>query len=119
MTKAQIIHDFMNSFGITAYPVNNVPKDVIFPYLTYENSISNNGNSTNPRVVLWDHSESEAKINLKADQIAKRIGTGIALPCDDGAIYVYFDAGWMPIADENDSSINGRYTNLTMVFNTF
>ena len=35
MTKAEALHSFMSSFGLTAYP-NEAETSAAFPYLVYE-----------------------------------------------------------------------------------
>ena len=35
MTKAEALHSFYSSFGLTAYEENSVPDDAEFPYITY------------------------------------------------------------------------------------
>lgn len=118
MTKASALDSFFNSFGIPAFPSNRVPDDVMFPYLTYEQTSHNYGNATHPRVNLWYRSDSEVPINAKADEISKAIALGKSIPCDDGAIYAYLEEGWQVLTDEADSMISGRTTNLTLRFNT-
>lgn len=119
MTKAKAINEFFSSFGLNAYPSNRVPDDVVFPYLTYQQSMSNNGMTVYPTVNIWFHTDSEIEINQKADEISKSIGLGKSIKCDDGAIYVFMEQGWTPLTDASDSSITGRTTNLSMTFNTF
>lgn len=119
MTKSKALYDFFNSFGIPAYPSTSVPDDVTFPYMTYENTLSNNGGMTNPTLQLYYYTDSESVPNSKADEISKKIGLGYGIPCDDGVIYAYMGSGWNAIANENDSTIKQRYTNLTLIFNTY
>jgi len=119
MTKSKALYDFFNSFGIPAYPSTNVPDNVAFPYMTYENTLANNGSTTYPTIQLYYYTDSESVPNAKADQISKTIGLGYAIPCDDGAIYAYMESGWSAIANENDPTIKQRYTNVTLQFNTF
>lgn len=119
VTKAGALQKFFASFGLDAYPINAVPNDVTFPYLTYENEIASQGRSVNPTVNLWFYTESEAIPNEKADEISKAIGLGTSISCDDGAIYIYMTDGWHPLSDENDSAIKRRYTNMKITFNTF
>ena len=120
MTKIQVLQQFFESFGIPAYPTNAVPKDTIFPWLTYEPIMSNyfGQNTVYPTVSLWYHSTSEKGINAKADEISKAIGNGITLTCDDGLIVIYFSGSWMPLNDEADSAIKRRQTTLQIEFNT-
>lgn len=118
MTKGKALQQYFESFGLTAYPVNAIPEDVTFPYLTYENVIGSRGSSASPTVNLWYYSDSHLQINEKADQISKAIAEGDSISCDDGAIYVYQRDAWHPLSDENDPAIKRRYTNLTLIFNT-
>lgn len=119
MNKAQAIQNFFESFGLTAYPASSVPDNAAFPYLTYENAVTANGRTAYPTVNLWYKTTSEAVLNAKVEQITTAIGQGVSVPCDNGAIYVYFNDTWNSLADVEDATIKRRFTNLTMTFNTF
>lgn len=119
MTKAEALYRFYNSFDMPAYPQSNVPEDVIFPYLTYENVQGNNGTDAYPTINLYYYTESEAEPNAKADEISKAIGQGISIKSDDGAVYVFHEATWQAVVDDSISALKRRYTNFHLVFNTF
>lgn len=118
MSKSKALDAFFNSFGLPAYPSTRVPDDVAFPYMTYEPTLANNGNSARPRITIWFFGNSEKPINDKADEIAKAIGIGFPIRSDDGSIYAYFGEPWQAISDEADVRISGRTTNLLLTFNT-
>lgn len=120
MTKTQALQSFFESFGIPAYPTNAVPKDTVFPWLTYEPIFSNwHGQEiVYPTVNLWYHSTSEKKVNAKADEISKYIADGKTIRCDDGLIAIYFSGAWTPLNDEADSAIKRRQTTLQIAFYT-
>lgn len=89
MDKSQALDVFFNSFGWDAYDENTVADDEQLPYLTYENSTSNIGNTVFLSASLWDRSNSWATVEHKAREIAEYLGTG------GGSIV--FDGGMMMI----------------------
>ena len=89
MDKAQAINTFWNSFGIPAYDEQTVPDTAQMPYMTYELSTDNIGNTVNLSASLWYHSTSWAAITQKAEEIAANIGYGFRLiRTDDGGVYI-------------------------------
>lgn len=119
MTKSKALYDFFNSFGITGYPINQVPDDTVFPWLTYENTIGNAGDSEiSIQVNLWYRTDSEAIPNAKAEEISKAIGLGGKLIThDEGAIWVKRGTPWCnSLNDESDSAIKRRVLNIILEF---
>ena len=90
MTKAAALQKFFGSFGIPAYPSNNVPDETTFPWLTYDVSFGSWGDGEIPIAVhLYYHTTFEAIPNAKAEEIGKAIGLGgVMLHCDDGAVWI-------------------------------
>lgn len=119
MTKSKALNEFFNSFGLPAYPVTSVPKDSIFPWLTYENTIGNAGDEPiTISVNLWYYTESEKEPNDKADEIAKAIGLGgTVINHDDGVIWIKRGTPWSnSLNDENDPAIKRRSLNVVLEF---
>ena len=119
MTKQAALQKFFESFGLPAYTTNNVPDDVIFPWLTYEARVGNPGDNPISSVVnVWYRTESEALPNAKVEEIANAITDGgIVLPYDGGAIWIQRGEPWcIPLNDENDSAIKRRQMNVTFNF---
>lgn len=121
MTKAAAIHNFFNSFGIPAYPTDEVPDDTIFPWITYEPVIGNyyGQQTVFPSVNVYYRDTSNVAINAKIDEISKAIGNGIVIDCDDGKIGIYLSGPWDKLTDQADSAIKRKYTTLQMTFYTF
>lgn len=121
MTKAAAIDKFFNSFGIPAYPTDEVPDDAVFPWITYEPIISSyNGQDTvYPTMNVYYRSRRNVEINAKCDEISKALESGIMLNCDDGNIAVYLSGSWDKLTDKADEAIKRKYTTLQMTFNTF
>lgn len=89
MTKAAALHSFFGSFGMTAYPTNNVPDETVFPWLTYEVSTGGFGEEIPITVHLYFHTTSEAVPNAKVEEINSVLKNGgKILHCDDGVIWV-------------------------------
>lgn len=113
MTKAAALYAFFNSFGWTAYAVEDVPEDADFPYLTYELSTGAFGDETSPTVELWHHSESNVPINRKAQEISDKCKNGAYITYDGGGAIVYCGT-WQALRDEVDAHIKRRRSNFTI-----
>ena len=120
MTKDKALHAWFSQF-LPAYPTSNVPKDAVFPWLTYELITGSwESGEIGLTVNLWFHTESEAVPNKKAQEIADAIGMGGAIiPCDGGYIWLKRGSPWCQnIADESEPNIKRRYLNVTAEYLT-
>ncbi|MCQ2106549.1 MAG: hypothetical protein MJZ26_12245 [Fibrobacter sp.] len=121
MTKTAALQAFFSGFGIPAYPANAVPKDTIYPWITYEVITTDFlGGPVSSTVNLWYHTESEAEPNRKADQIGKVLGLGgVTIPCDDGLIWIKKGSPWcQSVTDPDDIGLKRRYLNVTLEYLT-
>lgn len=120
-TKAAALHQFFNSFGVSAYTATSVPEDVVFPWMTYEliTSAWEDG-PVGLTVNLWYRTTSEAVPNAKAQEISEAIGRGgISVPCDGGYIRILRGQPWcQSLRDETDPVIKRRYMNITAIYYT-
>ena len=121
MTKEQALHQFFNRFGIVGYRNTSVPDDVIFPFLTYDTPMSSlEEDPVSITVNLYDYTDSEAKMDAKAEEIRKEIGMGgVLLNCDGGAIWLKWGVPWcQSLVDETNRNIKRRYINITAEYLT-
>lgn len=118
MTKTQALFQFFNSFGIPAYPLDSVPDDTVFPWITYEVSIAGFGSEAYISAHLYYYTASEAVPNAKVEEIAEQIGeSGITIPYDKGIIWIKKGSPYSNSpADQNDPSIKHRVLNLVLEF---
>lgn len=118
MTKTEALYKFFNSFGVEAYPSDNVPARTYFPYMTYENTISNFNDEVDITAQLWFNTNSEAVPNSKVDEIAEAIGLGgVNLAYDGGMIWVNMGVPFaQAISEDNDTALKRRILNLTLTF---
>ena len=120
MTKAAALQAWFSKF-LPAYPVSNVPDDVVFPWLTYELTTGAwDSGDIGLTVNLWFYTESEAVPNAKAQELSDAIGMGgIMIPCDGGAIWIKRGSPWCQnIRDDTDHNIKRRYLNITVEYLT-
>lgn len=120
MTKAAAIYQFWNGFEIPAFEENSVPDDAEFPYITYqfvEDSVDQTVQST---ASVWYRSTSWTGINLKIEEISRKIGSGgTILKCDDGRIWICRGQPFSQnMRDESDDLIRRKYLNLNTEFFT-
>ena len=120
MTKAAAIHQFWNSFGLTAYEENSVPDDAAFPYITYQLATDSFDREVPTTTFLWYRSESWTGINTKTEEISQRISRGgKIISCDGGAIWLKRGQPFaQSMVDESDDLIKRKYLNITAEFMT-
>lgn len=95
MDKLQTLHAFWSGFGLKAYDENSVPDGTELPYITYEASSSDFGNSVLQNASLWYRSSSWAAITAKAEEIAGFITRGgRMLKYDGGALWIQKQNPW-------------------------
>ena len=120
MTKDKALHAWFSQF-LPAYPTSNVPKDAVFPWLTYE-LITGSWDSGEIALTvnLWYYTESEAIPNDKAQELSDPIGYGgVTLPCDGGFIWLKRGSPWCQnVRDDTDKNIKRRYINVTAEYLT-
>lgn len=123
MDKAQSIHSFWSSFGLTAYDENTVPtgdEAPSTPYITYSVVTDSMGNVVQLNGSLWYRSTSWADISKKADEIAEYIGTGgKVLKLDSGYLWITKGNPFSQrMSDSNDDMVRRVYINLQAEFLT-
>jgi len=118
MTKPQAIYNFFNSFGVDAYPLTAVPDDQAFPFIAYEGNIGNTGDQISIAVQLWMHTDSEASLNNKVEQISTSIGMGgKVIHYDGGSMWIKRGNPWsIPITHQTDNTTKGRSLNIEIEF---
>ena len=115
MTKGVALQQFFSQF-LTAYAATSVPKDVIFPYLTYDAVFDAwGGEPVSLTVNLWFYTESEAVPNAKADEISKVLEGGAVLNMGNGEyIVLHRGSPWcQALRDETNNNVKRRYLNVT------
>lgn len=118
MTKDKALHAWFSQF-LPAYPASNVPKDAVFPWLTYELVTGAwDSGEIGLTVNLWFYTESEAGPNAKAQEIADAIGLGgCMVPYDGGAMWFKRGSPWCQnIAQDDNKNIKRRYLNITVEY---
>jgi len=118
MTKDKALHAFFSSFELPAYPENNVPHDLKYPWLTYELAVSGFDNAVPITVHLYYYTTSEARPNAKAEEICKALRNGgKIISYDGGAVWVTLgNPEWFPQPDQGDRNIKHRLINLTLQY---
>ena len=118
MTKAAVMYQFWNSFGMMAYEENSVPDEAQFPYITYQLVTDSFDREIPLTASIWYRSESWAGINAKTEEISKKISRGgKIIPCDGGAIWLKRGQPFAQnMRDESDDLIKRKYLNITAEF---
>ena len=86
--KWQALNTFWNQFTIPAYDENTVPKDAVFPYITYEASVSGFDNQVALTASIWYRSTSWQGVSQKATEIEGAIGGGASVAYTGGRVWI-------------------------------
>lgn len=128
MNKMQTLHSFWSGFGLKAYDENSVPEYVeddqgntvklVPPYITYEASSDDFGNTLLRTASLWYRSSSWAEITAKEQEIAEYITRGgRMLAYDGGAIWLQRSTPWAQrMNDPSDEMIKRIVLTVQMEF---
>lgn len=116
MTREAALKNFFSSFEIPAYLSSQVPEVTSFPWLVYEGTGGNWGDTINIAVKLWYHSESELEPNAKVREISESIGVGgKVISYDDGKMWLKRGTPWCVNAqDEADKATKVKQLNITI-----
>ena len=113
---ASALYTFFSGFGIPAYTTNNVPEDAVLPYVTYDFAVGKTLSSTPLGSRLrWEGTLPRAMLE-KCDEIQKRIGTGVQLPCGNGYIWLYPGDPFVQPGSDEDDRLSTLYLNVTASF---
>ena len=118
MTKMQALNAFWNGFSLTAYDENTVPDDANLPYITFEASTDDFGNSLAQSASLWYRDPSWAAITAKEQEISDFIGRGGRMvQYSGGAIWIRKATPWAQrMNDPNDGEIRRMVLNVVVEF---
>ena len=120
MDKWQAIDTFWNSFGLTAYEENAVPKadDVSFPYITYQAMSSTFDNDVSAKASIWTRSDSWQSAANLADQIETALKDGgQVLHYSGGIIWVTADSPFAQnMGDPDDNRIKRKLLSIVYHF---
>lgn len=86
---AEALYDFFSGFGIPAYAIGTVPKDVRAPYLVYDLVVPDLLQSMPFYAEVYYRSPRLDALNAKVDEIETAIGEGVSLPTGAGCVRVY------------------------------
>ena len=106
---------------LPAYAHTAVPKDTVYPWLTYEASFAAFDAGDIPLIVnLWFHTFSEAIPNAAAQELSERIGLGgVQIPCMGGYIWLKRGSRFVQsVRDDADPYIKRRYIQLSAEYLT-
>lgn len=117
MNKIQTLNAFWNSFGLKAYDETSVPEYITDdqgnkvklepPYITYEVSSDNFGNTLMQSASIWYRSSSWEEITAKEQEIAEYITRGgRTLAYDGGAMWLQMGSPWAQrMAEPSDDMV--------------
>lgn len=121
MTKQAALHKFFNSFGVKAYPADNVPDKVALPYIDYESKVGAfDSGEISIAVNLFCYTEKETEPNRIVQDISERIGRGgCTIQCDGGFIWLKRGSPWcQTVVESSDTNVKRRYMNVSAEFFT-
>ena len=121
MDKAQALHKFWSSFGLSAYDELAVPDDAQMPYITYSVSTDSLGNPLPLSGSIWYRETLWKNISNKADEIAQVVGEHgfYKAQLDDGYMWITKGTPFAQrMSDPNDDMIKRMYINIMVEFLT-
>lgn len=109
---AEALKTFVGGFGLPAYTVGSVPKDVQVPYLTYPLTEPEWNQKATFYIQGWYRTTSNTALVEKADQVIKEIGTGITVETSSGYLVIYPESPLVQLMTEGD--YRSFYINLSI-----
>lgn len=104
MNKLQTLQAFWSGFEIPAYDENSVPDEAQLPYITYDVSVDDFGNSVAQTASLWYKSTSWRDITEKEMEIAEFVGRGgRMIAYDNGAMWIRKANPWAQRMSDSDT----------------
>lgn len=118
MNKMQALHMFWSGFSLPAYDENSVPDNAQMPYITYDVSSDDFGNSLQQMASLWYRSSSWTDITAKEQEISDFIGRGgRMIAYDKGAMWLQKNTPWAQRMNEpSDDMIRRIVLNVAIEF---
>ena len=111
-SAAKALKQFVGGFGLPAYAVGSVPKDVTAPYLVYSLNEPEWSQKTTFYIQGWYRTTSYAEPTAKADQIIKEIGTGVIINTESGYLVIYPESPLVQMMEDGD--YRSFYINLSI-----
>lgn len=113
----QALQTFYESFGVNAYPEDNVPDEAIFPWITYTQERADFGETTETVSHLHYYTDSSALPNAKAEEICKSLRNGVVISCDEGRLVLTTSLPeWQATPDETDRLHKHRIINVSTLW---
>lgn len=118
MNKMQSLQAFWSGFSLPAYDETTVPDGAQLPYITYEASTDDFGNTIAQTASLWYRSAGWGDITAKEEQIADFIGRGGRMVAyDGGSMWIQKATPWAQRMEEpSDDMIRRIVLNITVEF---
>lgn len=118
MNKIQALNSFWNGFGLKAYDEYSVPDNTALPYITYEVSSSDFGDTLAQTASLWYRSSSWSEITAKEQEISDFITRGgRMITYDGGALWIQKASPWAQrLDDPSDEMIRRIVLNIVVEF---
>lgn len=99
---AKALKQFVGGFGLPAYTVQSVPKDVQVPYLTYPLTEPEWNQKATFYIQGWYRTTSNAELTATADRILREIGTGITINTESGYLVIYPETPLVQMMTDGD-----------------
>ena len=120
---AKALYDFWSSFGINAFPADQLPDDlnstpIELPYLTHQIIKPEWRYRVSTYAKVYFHDTSYADITDIIDSIESRIGEGVMLPTGDGFLLLFKDINFCQFQPTGDPAVKMAYLMLVIEANT-
>lgn len=86
---AAALKAFISGFGLPAYTVGSIPRNVTLPYITYPLVDPEWSEKATFYIQIWFRGTDETALLEKTDEIRRAIGSGRRLMTDVGILVLY------------------------------
>lgn len=119
---AKALYDFWSSFGIRAFPEDQLPDDlnsepIELPYITYQIAKPDWRAQASTYAKVYFHDTSYEDITQTIDNIESRIGEGVMLPTDGGFLLLFKDNNFCQMTPTGDPAVKMAYLSLVLEAN--
>ena len=112
---AKTIKTYLEGFGLPAYSLRSVPKDVNPPYLVFPVNLPEWNQKATFYIQGWYRTTSNEELFTKADEIIADIGVGKTIPMPGGYLVIYPESPLVQLDVDGDY----RYFYINLSINAY
>lgn len=115
---ATALYSFFSGFGIPAYLSDNIPDNVVMPYITYDLVDPPPLSREMLNASVWYRDSSVMAVSAKADEIKAAIGTGRSLKTASGSVILKSGNPFCQLRNDPNRETKRAYLTMYLISNT-